>query len=103
MADVAEISKLTYEQALAELETLIKRLETGSIDLADSIATYERGAALAAHCGRLLAQTEQKVDRLVLDQDGEVGEQPFQAGEGSTGVPANPDLRGGNPDSRGGK
>jgi exodeoxyribonuclease VII small subunit len=77
MADVAGLSNLSYEQALAELETLIKRLETGSIDLADSIATYERGVALAAHCSKLLAQTEQKVDRLVLGQGGEVGEQPF--------------------------
>jgi exodeoxyribonuclease VII small subunit len=72
---------LTYEQALAELEQVIKRLETGSIELADSIAWYERGAALAARCGALLEETERKVERLVLGSRGELSEVPLADAE----------------------
>jgi exodeoxyribonuclease VII small subunit len=71
------IEKLSYEEALAELETLIRRLETGSIDLADSIAGYERGVALAAHCSALLEETEKKVQRLILGPRGEPSEVPM--------------------------
>jgi exodeoxyribonuclease VII small subunit len=73
----AEIKDLSYEDALKELEGLIRKLESGSIDLADSIASYERGAALAAHCSRLLEATEQKVERLVLGPDGKPTEEPL--------------------------
>ena len=72
------IDKLSYEDALAELETLIRKLETGSIDLADSIASYERGVALAAHCSGLLEETEKKVQRLVLGPRGEPSEVPME-------------------------
>ena len=73
----APIDRLSYEDALAELETLIRKLETGSIDLADSIASYERGVALAAHCSGLLEETEKKVQRLVLGPRGEPSEVPM--------------------------
>ena len=76
-----DVRTLTYEQALVELDTLIKKLETGSIELADSIACYERGVALAAHCSSLLEQTERKVERLVMGADGQVAAQPFDEGE----------------------
>ncbi len=72
------IESLSYEDALGELETLIRRLETGSIDLADSIASYERGVALAAHCAGLLEATEKKVQRLVLGGRGEAVEVPVE-------------------------
>lgn len=75
------IAKLTYEEALSELETLIRRLETGTIDLADSIASYERGVALAAHCSGLLEDTEKKVQRLVLGARGEAVEVPVESEE----------------------
>jgi exodeoxyribonuclease VII small subunit len=73
----ADIEGLSYEDALKQLEALIRKLETGSIDLADSIASYERGAALAAHCSKLLEATEQKVERLVLGADGKPAEEPL--------------------------
>ena len=82
MAELAPVEQLTYEAALAELEELIKKLETGSIDLADSIATYERGVALAGRCAQLLEETEAKVERLVLGPRGELTEHPLEAGEG---------------------
>ncbi|MHB8509646.1 MAG: exodeoxyribonuclease VII small subunit [Candidatus Dormibacteria bacterium] len=78
MAIFQDLAALSYEQALAELDQLIKRLETGSIDLADSIACYERGAALAAHCGALLEATERKVERLIMGPGGQLVEQAFE-------------------------
>jgi exodeoxyribonuclease VII small subunit len=77
--DAQAIEEMSYEQALGELETLIRRLETGSVDLADSIASYERGVALAAHCSGLLEDTEKKVQRLVLGPRGEPSEVPMDA------------------------
>ena len=78
MSNERAIATLSYEEAITELEGLIKRLEAGSVDLAGSIASYERGVALAAHCGQLLEATERKVDRLVLGPRGEVAEHPLQ-------------------------
>ncbi len=72
-----DLVALTYEDALGELDSLIRRLESGSIDLADSIVCYERGAALAAHCAKLLETTEQKIERLVLGPDGKPSEEPL--------------------------
>ena len=77
------IDKLSYEDALAELETLIRQLEAGSIDLADAIKAYERGVALAAHCSSLLEDTEKKVQRLVLGPRGEPSEVPMDTDEGT--------------------
>ncbi|HSK78886.1 MAG TPA: exodeoxyribonuclease VII small subunit, partial [Thermoanaerobaculia bacterium] len=51
MAEPApEISELSFEQALAELERIVQQLESGQAPLEQSIALYERGAALKAHC-----------------------------------------------------
>ena len=73
--------KPTHAEAPAEPGPLLRKLETGSIDLADSIASYERGVALAAHCSRLLEETEKKVQRLVLGPRGEPSEVPMDAAE----------------------
>jgi exodeoxyribonuclease VII small subunit len=50
MSEPADIATLTFEQALAELEQIVGRLESGQAPLEDSIRMYERGAALKAHC-----------------------------------------------------
>jgi exodeoxyribonuclease VII small subunit len=61
----AEIATLSFEQALAELEGIVKALESGSGALEASVAAYQRGAALRAHCERKLAEAEQKVQAIV--------------------------------------
>src|SRR5207302_19400 len=61
---------LTYEQALAELDTLIQRLEGGSVNLDEAIACYERASRLAQHCADLLDRTEQKITQLVVGPSG---------------------------------
>ncbi len=66
----ADIEKMSFERALAELEDIVGRLERGDVELAESIAIYERGEALRAHCDRLLRQAEAMVEKLTFDADG---------------------------------
>lgn len=69
-SDAAEIKSMTFERAMKELESIVSRLERGDVELEESIAIYERGAALKAHCDRLLRQAEAKVEKIALDGDG---------------------------------
>ena len=78
MAD--DISKMSFEDALAELETIVSKLERGDAALEDSIALYRRGAALKAHCEGKLRDAQLKVDKIVLGPDGAQGVEPFDAG-----------------------
>ncbi|MDB5441529.1 MAG: exodeoxyribonuclease small subunit [Caulobacteraceae bacterium] len=62
----ADISALTFEAALAELEAIVAKLESGQAPLEESIAIYERGAALKAHCESRLAAARLRVEKIVL-------------------------------------
>ncbi len=84
------ITALTYEAALAELDTLITKLEGGSIALEEAIGAYERGAVLAQHCADLLARTEQRVNQLVVSAGGSIGERPLETAGAQTGQPRDP-------------
>ncbi len=55
------LAEIPFEQALAELETIVARMEGGSLSLEDSLAEYRRGAALVARCRRTLADVQQQV------------------------------------------
>ena len=66
-ADVAEMS---FEDALAELEAIVRGLEEGKGDLEDAIGAYERGAALKRHCERKLKEAKAKVDKISIGPDG---------------------------------
>jgi len=67
---MAEISSMSFARAMAELESIVGRLERGDVELEESITIYERGEALKAHCDRLLRQAEAKVEKIALDGDG---------------------------------
>lgn len=70
MTDVSDIKSLSFETALKELEGIVSRLEQGSVPLEESIAIYERGDALRAHCDGLLRAAEAKVEKIRLAQNG---------------------------------
>jgi exodeoxyribonuclease VII small subunit len=70
MSPDGDIAALTYEQALAELDTLIQKLEGGAVNLDEAIACYERASLLAQHCAELLDRTEQKITQLVVGPAG---------------------------------
>lgn len=72
----AEIEKMSFEQALAELETIVQQLESGEVELERSIAIYERGAALRAHCDGKLKEAELKVEKIVRGEDGAPAVEP---------------------------
>ena len=69
---VAKISKMTFEEALAELEEIIRGLEGGNTDLNDAINAYERGTALKRHCDDKLRDAQEKISRIKLDETGSV-------------------------------
>ena len=60
-----DIASLTFDKALEQLRDVVARLEEGGLPLEESIALYERGAALHEHCGTLLDSAELRVQRLV--------------------------------------
>jgi exodeoxyribonuclease VII small subunit len=66
----AEVAGLSFEAALGELETIVKRLEDGAVDLEDSIALYERGQTLKAHCEAKLKAAEGRLEKIVLGASG---------------------------------
>lgn len=61
---MSEISTLSFEAAMAELEEVVRKLESGQVALEESIALYERGAALKAHCDAKLRAAEEKVEMI---------------------------------------
>ena len=69
----ADIATMSFEDALAQLEQLVHKLEQGDVPLEDSIRIYERGAALKAHCEKKLKEAELKVEKIVLGPDGPKG------------------------------
>jgi exodeoxyribonuclease VII small subunit len=73
----SDIDAMSFEQALAELEAIVSKLEKGEIGLEDSIDTYERGVLLKGHCERKLQDAQMKVERIKLGPDGGVSAEPF--------------------------
>jgi len=61
---------MSFEDALAELERIVKGLEGGQLKLEDAIGAYERGAALRAHCEAKLAEADARVQAIVAAADG---------------------------------
>ena len=66
----ADLTALSFEDALRQLEQIVQALEQGNVPLERSIEMYERGAQLRAHCDRLLKQAEEKVEKIQLGADG---------------------------------
>lgn len=73
----ADIESLSFEAALKELESIVARLEQGEVDLEDSIALYERGQALKAHCDRKLKAAEGRLEKIVQGAKGAEGVEPL--------------------------
>jgi exodeoxyribonuclease VII small subunit len=74
----ADVKGLTFEKALAELESIVQKLERGDVPLEESVAIYERGEALKRRCEELLRQAEARVERITLDASGKpTGTEPL--------------------------
>jgi exodeoxyribonuclease VII small subunit len=74
----ADVKKLTFEKALAELEQIVQKLEGGAVPLEESVTIYERGEALKRRCEELLRQAEARVEKITLDASGKpTGTEPL--------------------------
>jgi len=74
----AEVASLSFEDALPELEQIVRGLEGGQQKLEDAIAAYERGAALRQHCETKLAEAEARVAAIVERADGSLAMRPLE-------------------------
>jgi exodeoxyribonuclease VII small subunit len=72
----ADIATMSFEEALVELEQIVRRLEGGQVKLDEAILSYERGAQLKRHCERKLNEAQQRVDRIVIGPDGAISAEP---------------------------
>jgi exodeoxyribonuclease VII small subunit len=71
-----EIKALSFEDALEELERIVRQLEDGSAKLDQAIDLYQRGAQLKSHCEQKLAEAKAKVETISLAPDGTVTAEP---------------------------
>ena len=75
-ASLESVTGLSFEAALRELESIVARLESGQVDLEESISIYERGSLLKAHCDAKLKDAQAKVERIVVAGDGSISAAP---------------------------
>ncbi len=75
-----DIKNLGFEEAIQQLEQIVKRLESGSVALEESISIYERGEALKGRCDMLLKKAEARIEKISVSADGQaVGVTPLDA------------------------
>ena len=75
-----DVKTLSFEAALQQLEEIVGKLESGRAPLAESIAIYERGEALKAHCETLLRTAEARIEKITLSRAGKpTGTEPLDA------------------------
>ena len=73
-----DVKQLSFEKAIEELESIVKRLEEGKVPLEESVAIYERGEVLKRRCTELLSQAEARVAKITLDATGKpTGTEPL--------------------------
>lgn len=75
-----DVEAMSFEAALKELESIVSRLEQGEVDLEDSIALYERGQALKAHCDQRLKAAEGRLEKIVQGAKGAERTEPMDVG-----------------------
>lgn len=71
------IEDMAFEQALAELEQIVEKLEGEGLSLDETVTLYQRGRELADHCQQVLDTVELRVQQLTPDSDGTMREVPF--------------------------
>ncbi len=76
-----KIEPLSFENALSELEQIVRSLETGEAALEDSITAYERGIKLKMHCESKLRDAQAKIEKISISGDGTLTTQPLDPKE----------------------
>ncbi|MCR5506251.1 MAG: exodeoxyribonuclease VII small subunit [bacterium] len=70
-----DIKNLSFEESLAELETIIKKMESGDVKLSQSVEFYERGVALKNHCEEVLREAKLKIEKIQLKPTSDGGQE----------------------------
>ena len=78
MTKATSPENMGFEAALAELETIVRDLESGKITLEESIAAYERGMVLKTHCETKLRDAKMKIDKIIVKSDGSITTEKFE-------------------------
>ena len=73
-----QISSMSFEEALEELESIVRKLEEGKGNLDDAIDSYSRGAELKKHCENKLKDAQVRIDKIVTDSDGAMALEPLK-------------------------
>jgi exodeoxyribonuclease VII small subunit len=64
MTQSKSIEKMSFEHALAELEEIVKKIDTGQENLADAVSSFERGVLLKEHCESMLKDAKLKIEKI---------------------------------------
>lgn len=75
-----DIATMSFEEALDELQALVRKLEKGESKLDEAIQQYERGAALKQHCETKLREAQAKIEKIVMTPAGEISSEPADLG-----------------------
>jgi len=76
----ADIAKMNFEDALKELEGIVRQLEEGKGRLDEAIDAYTRGALLKRHCETKLAEAEARIEKIIVGPDGSISAAPAKLG-----------------------
>lgn len=79
MTDKETISALSFEQAMQQLEVLVRKLEEGRLPLEEAIQAYEKGTLLKSHCETKLQSAKLRVDQVILNGNSNPSLAPFNA------------------------
>lgn len=77
MSEASAINTMSFEDAMGELETIVKSLENGSAPLEESITHYERGIALKKHCEGKLRAAQEKIEKITISENGTASTTPL--------------------------
>ena len=69
--------KLSFEEAMASLEEIVRQLESGKVKLEEAVTAYEKGCALVSTCEKKLQEARLKVEKIKLSGDGKPMMEPF--------------------------
>lgn len=77
MSDKKKIEAMSFEEAMSELQTIVRNIETGKDNLEDIIQNYERGNALKELCEKKLKEAKLRIDKIVKKEGGELALEPL--------------------------
>lgn len=72
MTKLKSIEKISFEDALAELEEIVRKIDTGQENLADAVDSFERGVLLKKHCEKMLKEAKLKIEKITNSNDGKI-------------------------------